>query len=85
MAEHPAPSTGNRHADRRTLHGHGAVIAMLHPWSWPLRLPLKALRLARAGHASFTAALWPLIAGAVRIRLHPRKQSHSFHLYLRIK
>ena len=77
VAEHPAPSTGNRHADRRTLHGHGAVIAMLHPWSWPLRLPLKALRLARAGHASFTAALWPLIAGAVRIRLHPRKQSED--------
>ena len=73
VAEHPGDTTGHRRADKRVLHGHGAVIAMLYPWTWPLRLVFKARRLARAKQASFPGALPALTAGAVRVKAERRK------------
>lgn len=42
----------------------GAVIARLHPLSWPLRVPLKAWRISRTGAGTFHRVFFNVTRGA---------------------
>ncbi|MCH5346320.1 MAG: glycosyltransferase [Muribaculaceae bacterium] len=42
----------------------GAVITRLHPLSWPLRVPLKAWRMSRAGAGAFHRVFFNVVRGA---------------------
>lgn len=62
---HPHPSTGTKTVnDNRVLKGMGVVIQKSYPWSWPLRIPLKAYRLWRKRQSTLGRALVHLYAGA---------------------
>lgn len=66
ICRHPHPSTGTKtSATDGNLRAFGAVIALMHPWSSPLRVPLKAWRIARSGRAPFLRALRYITAGAL--------------------
>lgn len=66
ICRHPHPSTGTKlTVTDGNLRGSGAVIALMNPWSAPLRVPLKAWRTARAGKTSFIRALRHITAGAL--------------------
>lgn len=65
IATHPRPTTGQRRATMGTLHGFGAALSIMHPWTWPARVALKAWRLRRQGQASLWPALWHQLCGAV--------------------
>ena len=79
IVAHDNLSTGLRKATARgEIAAWGAVIRLRYPWSWPFRVPLKALREWRAGHVSMMKALYFSLWGSVRVRrsfdasvLHP--------------
>lgn len=61
---HPEVSTGLKPQNRYNLRALGCVIRLYYPKSWPLRIPLKALRLQRAGQASLLNALFWMFRGS---------------------
>lgn len=76
IGAHPHESTGTKaKMTDGNLLAAGCVIALTYPWSAVLRLPLKALRLARSGRAPFFGALLRLCQGALTApalrRRHP--------------
>lgn len=67
IGTHPAPSTGSAATIAPgTLMAQGLCIRLFNPASWPLRVPVKALRLARARRAPFFRACRLLFRGAFR-------------------
>lgn len=74
ITSHEGHTTGLRRiSDPRILHGFGAVIFYLHPLTFTLRIPLKALRLARKGQARFLTALVRMYSGALKgATINPR-------------
>lgn len=67
VAAHPHISTGaKRGLTAGQLRSSGAIIAMSNPYTAFLRIPLKALRLARAGQAPFFKALRYCAEGVLR-------------------
>lgn len=68
VGAHPHESTGTKaKMTRGNLLAAGCVIAFFHPKSAVLRIPLKALRLARCGRANFFSALLNLTQGALAV------------------
>ena len=66
IASHPHLSTGSRPiADPRAAAGTGALIRGWYPWSWPLRIPLKAWRLRKSG-SNFWMCLRYMLLGALK-------------------
>lgn len=64
ITSHTGPTTGFRPVTNpRTAQGMGYLIRGWYPASWPLRVPLKAYRLHKAG-SSFWFCLRHLLAGA---------------------
>lgn len=62
---HPEPTTGNRRQlAASALRGTGATICLMYPFSWPLRLMLKAWRVSRSRQGSFLPTLRSLTRGA---------------------
>lgn len=67
ICAHPHESTGTK--SRMTagnLRGSGCIIRLYYPWSWPLRVLLKAWRLSRRGQASLFPAILHLLQGAAK-------------------
>ncbi|MDE6080182.1 MAG: glycosyltransferase [Duncaniella sp.] len=65
LCRHDGATTGSRsRVAASTLRGFGAAMALIYPFTTPLRLPLKAWRLARGGQAGFFGALIGLAQGA---------------------
>lgn len=44
IGRHPGETTGSRRPTPATMRARGAVMAMCHPWTTPLRIPLEAWR-----------------------------------------
>lgn len=66
ICEHDHLSTGcKQHFSNANLRAFGAVIALTTPATAPLRVPLKAWRVWRAGQASLPRALAYITSGAV--------------------
>ncbi len=66
ITTHEGVSTGkSRITDPRVLGAFGAVMSYHYPLTLPLRLPLKALRLWRAGQAPFITSLLGMTRGAL--------------------
>lgn len=65
ICTHPAESTGTKSAlTAANLRASGCYLAIAYPVSCIFRLPLKALRIARSGRASFFMAFRCLFSGA---------------------
>lgn len=65
ICEHPQLSTGVKtKLSPSNLRATGCYMAIAYPWTFLLRLPLKALRVAKQKQASFFKSLWYLINGA---------------------
>lgn len=63
---HPEATTGTRHGfNRSNTMGQGATIGILHPYSWPMRLPIKALRMVKAHQGPLPKLLFYLFKGAI--------------------
>lgn len=74
VTHHDGPTTGTgKIRDCKVVNAMGALIVYLHPLSFPLRIPLKALRLSNAGQTSFTTALTGLLKGAFIASFKVRK------------
>lgn len=66
ICNHPHASTGTKsHITPAELRASGCVIAIMHPWTTLLRLPLKAIRISRAKQKSFVQTLYHLFSGAL--------------------
>ena len=65
IASHPDPTTGNK-ITKEILRGQGYVIKSYHPYSWILRLPLKALRIKKGEKEKFFYSLFYLVQGALK-------------------
>lgn len=66
ITRHRGLTTGLRPVtDPRALKATGAVIALNYPLTWPLRVPLKAVRLARRGGTPLLRALRYGMAGTL--------------------
>lgn len=58
ITRHSTLTSGNRNIhDHRAHAAQGALIAIEYPCTWPLRVPLKAWRLWRAGQSPFFPTL----------------------------
>lgn len=65
---HPEATTGLRKGfDRCRTLGEGATIRILCPKSWPIRLPLKAIRMVKGEQGSLPKLLYYLFKGAFSI------------------
>jgi len=65
ICEHPGESTGTKaHFTNANLMAAGCLIGLTRPWTAPLRVPLKAWRVARAGQATLFRALKYITLGA---------------------
>lgn len=66
LCEHDGESTGIKSRfTPENVRAAGCVIALMYPCGFPLRIPLKAWRLSRAGRFGFFPALRYLFSGAV--------------------
>lgn len=66
ICAHPNESTGTKAlVTRGNLMGFGCIVALQYPLTSPLRVPLKAWRLWRAGKAPLLTALASLTRGAI--------------------
>lgn len=66
IGDHPEESTGNRHdISKGILMGHGCILRILYPYSYILRIPLKAYRTSKSSSTGFLKALRHLAAGAL--------------------
>lgn len=64
ICAHPHPSTGTKsNLSPGNLRASGCIIALSHPASCLLRIPLKAWRLRRQGQKNILRSLWHLYAG----------------------
>lgn len=69
IVTHNGLSTGLRKASTRgEIAAWGAVIRCRYPFSWPVRVPLKAFREWRAGHVSMIKALYFSLWGSIHVR-----------------
>ena len=69
ICEHPSESTGTKSMlTEGNLRGFGLIAVLMYPYSAPLRIPLKAFRIWRAGQAPFWKALRGLTRGAMKAR-----------------
>lgn len=67
ICAHHGESTGTKTSlSDGTLEGFGCVIALMHPLTAVLRVPLKAWRVSRAGNASLPRALYRVALGALQ-------------------
>lgn len=67
VGAHPQPSTGTKSTPTdANLRAQGCVSALMYPLTAFLRIPLKALRLAREGKSGFWRALCCLSRGALQ-------------------
>ena len=67
LCSHPHSTTGTRPvATTAGQQGVGAVIARLYPWSWPLRVPLKAFRSWRSGRMGLLRGFANMSLGALK-------------------
>lgn len=60
---HEGLTTGNRPQTPGTVRTNGALIRLMYPLSWPLRVLLKAYRLNRVGQYTFGKAVKDMLAG----------------------
>lgn len=65
VATHPGLTTGSRKATPGVAKSNGAIIALEHPVTWPLRVTVNSWRMARKGRMGFLPALWNMAHGAV--------------------
>lgn len=66
ICEHPGESTGTKaNFTNENLQASGCLIALTHPGSAILRVPLKAWRVNRAGQSGFIRALYRISRGAL--------------------
>lgn len=66
ITRHDGPTTGERAvSDPKALRAMGAVMLLLYPATFPLRIPLKAWRLARKAHAPMPVAFVRMAEGAL--------------------
>lgn len=66
ITTHPQPSTGQRAiADPGILRTNGALIALNHPSTFWLRIPVSAWRLQRSRRATLLSATRHMLAGAI--------------------
>ena len=68
IGEHPGISTGQR-VNEGILRGQGFIISVFYPYSWILRVPLKAYRVSKKANVSFLKSLGHLAKGAVIAKL----------------
>lgn len=62
---HKAATLGNRPiVDMGVLKAEGQLIKIDHRWLWPIRIVLKAIRLAKRNQTDFATAIKNLILGA---------------------
>ncbi len=67
VCEHPNLSTGNKKSlSDKNLRAMGCVIALYYPYSWVLRIPLKAWRVKKSRQAGFFPALRYLCQGVLK-------------------
>ena len=62
---HSAESTGDK-VNPGILRGQGFVISAIYPWSFLLRIPLKALRLKKSGKSSLFKSAFYLYSGSMK-------------------
>lgn len=63
---HPHSSTGDRnHLKAATLRGEGCLIRLYYPYSYILRIPLKAYRLSRYQDTPFLKSIFYMTHGAI--------------------
>lgn len=62
ICSHPTPSTGDR-AEPGIMKAMGFIIYTLYPFSFSVRVPLKAYRLSKSGKTTFLKSLLPMISG----------------------
>ena len=77
IGEHPSISTGFR-VTPGILRGQGFIINIMYPFSWILRIPLKALRLRNQRKGKFLSSLKYLGNGAIFALKNYRKISREF-------
>lgn len=66
ITTHTEPTTGHRPiTNPRAAAGTGCLIRGWYPWSWPLRIPLKAYRLKKNG-SKFGFCLRHMLRGAMK-------------------
>lgn len=71
ITHHEGLTTGNRKiTDNGVLKASGAVIAIQYPLTSFLRIPLKAYRLHKSGHASFGRSLINMLRGMAYLMMH---------------
>lgn len=64
ITTHTGPTTGTRPVtDPCVLRAWGAYMYFAFPFTFPMRVPLKAWRLSRAGQSRFWTALWEMLRG----------------------
>lgn len=69
ICTHPPQSTGTKaHLSPANLKASGVVIALMYPYSAPVRIILKAWRTTHRRQSSFLRALLYLIEGAMKAR-----------------
>lgn len=79
VGEHDHSSSGTvGRLDATVIRSAGAVIRRLYPTTWPLRLPLKAWRIHRAGQYGLAGALKHLVRGAHALPALMRKYPQCF-------
>lgn len=64
ICTHPQLTTGQKPPTPGVLRGMGAVIRIMWPSTWPLRLVLKAVRLSNSHSAFFFRTLYHLFRGS---------------------
>ena len=72
IASHPSETTGEKVSDS-ILRAQGFIISLMYPFSFFLRLPLKAWRLKKHKNTPFFSALCNLASGAVHQKLIYKK------------
>lgn len=67
IGTHPGATTGTKaRLSAANVRAMGCVIAIVTPWTSPLRIPIKAWRISRAGQMALFPALFHLLRGALR-------------------
>ena len=78
ITSHPHISTGEQqNVSDGFLNANGAVISVMHPWSFVARIPVNALRLKRAGRTGFFRAASRMFEGAIYAFTHSKIRNYA--------
>lgn len=78
IAGHPEETTGDK-VSEDILRGQGFVIGALYPFTWWMRVPLKALRNFKSKKSSLAMSLRYLAQGAVRYKTSRKSIPKKYH------